>query len=486
MARPKMLALCLILVSSLAGTNIGPWQNIRCSGKTAANEVFVRLENTVDPATENKLLHYNGTSIVQQSFSSLNSQTGTMQSVYTPVGSNADLGLISNGTAKNITPVYYSGTANFPAPAQFTEVSADTLNEQSTNYMDIVKDFFSFSGTKFHAAIQNRGGGFPLGGTLGMPPYYSYMVVIANLADTGTPPDEATIWAMNYMNVTFGGISPGLYRIQGTGQNALNRIGDISTEIVSGSNLLKLSCNISDLLADPAFTAWYNTADPVFGMVSMTQKTTLSGLTPVVELMDVSPGANIHPKRLNNPLHPETLPVLSSFSFNVAPNDIWFQTTYQDPYGRFPLSISASWQNGQTFNLYPQSLDHSDAVIYRTADLTGDLDEYDDRQTSAKASVDNSSYAYSNSPSHSYILNLQPPQNLYFSQSGGNWQLNWDASVRSLTDELVYPDSFTVEYSTDPNINTFSTLGTYTGSSASLDSSPARRFFRVKAFEQVP
>jgi len=29
-------------------------------------------------------------------------------------------------------------------------------------------------------------------------------------------------------------------------------------------------------------------------------------------------------------------------------------------------------------------------------------------------------------------------------------------------------------------------LGTYTGSSASLDSSPARRFFRVKAFEQVP
>ena len=336
-----MLALCLILVSSLAGTNIGPWQNIRCSGKTAANEVFVRLENTVDPTTDNKLLYYNGTSIVQQSFSSLNSQTGTMQSVYTPVGSNADLGLISNGTAKNITPVYYSGTS-MPGANQLTQVSSDTANDQATNHLDITQDFFSFSGTQFHAAIQNRGGGFPLTGALGFPPYYSYMVVIANLADTGTPPDEATIWAMNYMNVTFGGISPGLYRIQGTGQDALNRIGDISTEIVSGSNLLKLSCNISDLLADPAFTAWYNTADPVFGMVSMTQKTTLSGLTPVVELMDVSPGANIYPKRLNNPLHPETLPTLSNFSFNVAANDIWFQTTYQDPYGRFPLSISAS------------------------------------------------------------------------------------------------------------------------------------------------
>ena len=58
--------------------------------------------------------------------------------------------------------------------------------------------------------------------------------------------------------------------------------------------------------------------------------------------------------------------------------------------------------------------------------------------------------------------------------------------MRSLTDELVYPDSFTVEYSSDPSFSTFSTLGTYTGSGASLDSSPARRFFRVKAFEQVP
>ena len=486
MARTMIMALYLILVSSLAGINVGPWQNIRCSGKTAANEVFVRLENIADPATENKLLYYNGTSIVQQNFSCLNPQTGTMQASYTPVGSNADLGLISNGTAKNITPVFFSGTANFPAPAQFVEVSADTLNEQSTNYMDIVKDFFSFSGTKFPADIQNRGAGFPLPGTFGLPPYYSYMVVIANPADTGTPPDEATIWAMNYMNVAFGGISPGLYRIQGTGQDALNRIGDISTEIVSGSNLLKLSCNISDLLADPAFTAWFNTNDPVFGMVSMTQKTTLSGLTPVVELMDVSPGANIYPKRLNNALHPETLPVLSNFSFNVAPEDIWFQTTYQDSYGRFPLSMSASWQNGQTFNLYPQSLDHSGAVIYRTADLTGDLDEYDDRQTSAKASVDNSSYAYSTSPSYSYILGLQPPQNLYFSQSGGNWQLNWDASVSSITDQTVTPDSFKVEYSSDPYFSTFSTLGTYTGNSAVLDNGPARRFFRVTAFEQIP
>ncbi|MDD3143975.1 MAG: hypothetical protein PHG32_07235, partial [Candidatus Cloacimonetes bacterium] len=117
---------------------------------------------------------------------------------------------------------------------------------------------------------------------------------------------------------------------------------------------------------------------------------------------------------------------------------------------------------------------------------TGDLDEYDDRQTSAKASVDNSSYAYSTSPSYSYILGLQPPQNLYFSQSGGNWQLNWDASVSSITDQTVTPDSFKVEYSSDPYFSTFNTLGTYTGSSASLDSSPARRFFRVKAFEQVP
>lgn len=480
MLQRAFIFVCLILVTLLSAVDIGDWQNIRFSGKTSANEVFVRLENETAAADQNKLLYYNGTSITEQSFSTLNALTGTMQAQYTPVGSNADLGLIVAGETKKINPVYFSG-AGLPAPAQFTEASADTLNEQSTNYMDIVKDFFSFSATKFFAAIQNRGGGFPLGGTFGLPPFYSYMVIIANPADT------STVWAMNYMNVTLGGISPGLFRIQGTGTDGLVRIGDISTEIVSGSNLLKMSCNIADLLNDPAFAAWYNVNDPRFGIISMTQKTTLNGLTPVVQLMDISPGAKVYPKRLNNTLHPGVLPVLSNFSFHVTEADIWFQTTYQDSYGRFPLSISASWQDGQEFGLLPQSLEHSQPVIYRTANLTGDLEEYDDVLTFAKASLDNLDWAYSDSPTHSYAILLLPPQNISLNNAGGAWQLSWDPTVQSITDVSFTPDHFIVEYDSDPYFSAPVTASPVTGNSwQDADLDPARRFFRVRAFEQVP
>lgn len=479
MIKTISMSLCLLLVSALFAVNSGDWQNIRFSGKTAANQVSVRLENTVDPVPANKLLYYNGTAITEQSFSSLNAQTGTMQAQYAPVGSNADLGLIVSGDTVKINPVYYSGTG-MPGAAQMTRVSTDPSNDQSTNYLDIISDYFSFSDTKFYAAIQNRGGGFPTGSLFAG--YFSYMVIIANPQTAG--PDSYPVWALTYMNVPLGGLSPGLYRIEGTERDDLIRFGDIETEIVSGSNLLKMSCNISTLLADPAFAAWYNTADPVLGIISMTSKTTAIPITTTEQ--DTSPGGNIYPKRLSNPLNPGTLPVLSNFSFNVTPNDIWFQTTYADSYGRFPLTIKAAWQNGQDFILYPQSLDHSQPVIYRSANLIGDLEEYDDVQTFAKASLDNSTYAYSGNPTYSYILGLLPPQNLSLTNTNGIWSLSWNPLVQSVADFDVTPDYFTVEYDSDPYFSAPVPLPNVTGSSVVVDPSPNRRFYRVKAFEQVP
>lgn len=477
------MTLCLMLFSALFAVNIGDWQNIRFSGKTAAGQVAVRLENTVDSASANKLLYYNGTAITEQSFSSLNAQTGTMQAQYNPGGTNVDLGLVVEGTPKKINPVYYGGTG-MPGAAQMTPVSTDPSNDQSTNYLDIISDRFSFSDTKFYAAIQNRGGGFPTSANFGTS-YLSYMVIIANPQTAG--PDSYPVWALNYMNVNIPLVVsylPGLYRIEGTEREDLIRIGDIETEIVSGSNLLKMSCNISTLLADPAFAAWYNPTDPVLGIISMTSKT--AGIPIVTTQQDTSPGGNIYPKRLNNTLNPGTPPVLSNFSFNVTPSDVWFQTTYQDSYGRFPLTIKAEWQNGQDFTLYPQSLDHSQPVIYRSANLTGDLEEYDDVQTFAKASLDNISFAYSGSPSYSYLLGLLPPQNLSLTNTSGNWLLSWNPIVQSVLDFDVRPDYFTVEYDSDPYFSAPVALPNVTGSSVAIDPSPNRRFYRVKAFEQVP
>ena len=246
-----------------------------------------------------------------------------------------------------------------------------------------------------------------------------------------------------------------------------------------------MSCDISDLLADPLFMAWYDPDHPNFGMVSLTTKTTV--IPFATTNTDTSTGAKVYPTRLHNPLRPEVLPVLSDFSFNVTADDIWFHTTYQDPHGRFPLSISAGWQDGQEFVLLPQSLEHTQPVIYRTADLTGDLEEYDDVLTSAKASLDIINWASSASFSHSYALALMPPQNISLSNAGGVWQLSWDPTVQSLTDVTFTPDHFVVEYDSDPFFSAPVTISPVTGNSwQDADLDPARRFFRVRAFEQVP
>lgn len=94
------------------------------------------------------------------------------------------------------------------------------------------------------------------------------MAVIANNADL------KHIWAMVHINVPMTSFKPGLYRIE-VKKQTLTRIGDISYEIAKGSNLLKMSCSISTLLADPLFKAWYKTEQPSFSLGSQSLRTRL-------------------------------------------------------------------------------------------------------------------------------------------------------------------------------------------------------------------
>lgn len=175
-------------------------------------------------------------------------------------------GLLAAPLAKAY-PAYYSGTG-WPTLSQMTKISGDASGDQKNDYLDIVADYFCFSDTKLYAAIQNRGGGFPTSGKMGLE-YYSYMVVLANSAD------RKYVWVMNYMKVPAAKYKPGLYRIKVKKDQDLIRIGDISTQIVKGSNLLKMSCNISTLLADPLFKSWYNSSKPAFSMLSQSFRTTV-------------------------------------------------------------------------------------------------------------------------------------------------------------------------------------------------------------------
>lgn len=196
--------------------------------------------------------------------------------------------------AIKVKPNRFSGTG-LPMLSQFSKTSNDPAKDQKSDHLDIVADYFTFSGSKFYAAIRNRGGGFPFGGALGFPPYYSYMYMIANPASN--PKDPGTIvWALNYMKVIPGGIKPGLYKIKGKGADDLIRLGEIKTSIDKANNALLMSCDLAPLLADPDFMSWFNPANPVIGTGSLTNSTTMKGFNPVTVVTDTTPGAWVYLK----------------------------------------------------------------------------------------------------------------------------------------------------------------------------------------------
>ncbi len=145
-------------------------------------------------------------------------------------------------------------------------ISINKTDEQIANFLDIKREYFAYSGSRFYGAIENRGGGFPVSGKLGTE-YYSYMLIIANKSN------EGTIWAMTYISVPLVGFKPGLYKIKGRGKGDLERIGNIEYQIDTKQNRIIMSCEISSLLADKEFRAWYGKDSHAIGFATMINRT---------------------------------------------------------------------------------------------------------------------------------------------------------------------------------------------------------------------
>jgi len=156
----------------------------------------------------------------------------------------------------------------FPSLQQMTRLSTSLMNEKIPDFLDIRAEYFAWSDNKIYGLIQNRGGGFPFHSKL-FTEYYSYMFIIASSKE------EETVWAMTYINVPMVGFKPGLYRITGRGKNDLKRIADITYEVNPQTNSLKMSCHLSDLMADPLFASYFNQQHPIIGIATMTNKTSV-------------------------------------------------------------------------------------------------------------------------------------------------------------------------------------------------------------------
>ena len=475
----------MMMMSALGALDVGYWKNVRFSAKLADDAVRFRTELSRPDLSVNKVLYNSGTGITEFNLNLIDPQRSTYQALIPVEQESKYIGLkhATTGSATHVVPVFYPGTG-LPELSALTKLSTDASGDQSTNHLDIVSDYVSFSNTKFITAIQNRGGGFPTSGSFGTV-YFSYMSVIANPESDPQNPNTI-VWALNYMNVSLGGLSPGLYKITGTGSSDLIRIGDIQTQVVSGSNLLIMSCDIADLMADPDFSAWYNPANPVFGMQTIVNRTTVIPFGTTTS--DTSPGGIVYPTKLvAQPLSYGSSSI-SDVELVVQPDEVFFRAVYSNPDNLFPIDTVFNQVDGSDFQMINDTHDYTEGVEFRTANLQGLLAEVDGGQGRVFSGDLGGSFVVSDIYGFCYILGLQHPHNIIVQRVGQNLSIGWSEVTHTELGNPVSVSRYRVEASVSPHFDSFEVLGETESLSLEVPLNPNidKWFFRVLGIKDVP
>ncbi|MDZ4182345.1 MAG: T9SS type A sorting domain-containing protein, partial [Candidatus Cloacimonadaceae bacterium] len=233
----------------------------------------------------------------------------------------------------------------------------------TNTHLDIVSTKASFTQDKLFFALKTNGTAYPVSSGL---TYFSYMII---LVDPDADPDSNPIVYGLMHTVNLGTlISPGLYKITGTGVNDLTRIGNIVSSVEPTTNTLVLSCDIADLTADADFMAWFDPAYPKAITSAITSRITLSGGTQQADMTD---GAQLLLKQQAVPVADLSAPVLSQAEYSISADPapmLYASILYSDADANFPRHASLSIDGGEQHDLMPDiinSLDFSQPVLYQ-------------------------------------------------------------------------------------------------------------------------
>jgi hypothetical protein len=216
-------------------------------------------------------------------------------------------------------------TANtFPVPIHLlTDMGADPAGDAvgaAGSFLDLTGMQMGYSDTKIYTRLTNVSGSFPTNSGL---TFFLYGVGVISPDET-----DSVGYAMVYINVPFL-MTSGLYRIN-PADTSFTKIGSISTNITG--NALSMSCNISDLTAQPGFGTW----PPASGFIltaPMTATQTTSGFTT----NDVGKSGLFLPS--SHYAHfgtPNTPPVLSDKQMITASKHISALISYTDANNDLP------------------------------------------------------------------------------------------------------------------------------------------------------
>ena len=257
------------------------------------------------------------------------------------------IGFKRGGTYPRINPVFWNQSTT-PPLAAFAEVATDPAGDHlfTNPALDLLRLSVAFSDDKLHFTLQNSSGTYPTGS--GAITYYAYMALIIDPA--ATPETNPIVYSLMYtVNVT-GVIGPGLYKITGSGLSDQTLLGQITQSVVEGK--LVLSCNLSDLTADPDFSSWF---DPDYPLISVGSMTTRITLTSGVQEADSTTGAEILLRPQLLPVQNLAQPVLNNARVDSGwVSDVFYvqgYADYTDADNNFPRWATFSLDGGE-----PQAL----------------------------------------------------------------------------------------------------------------------------------
>ncbi|MBD3334238.1 MAG: hypothetical protein GF355_01875, partial [Candidatus Eisenbacteria bacterium] len=354
----RLMFLATIMLSITPAIAYEYWNNVRHSALLPDDHMSFRVENPSGAGVENALLYEND-GIAEEPMTPIQDGPATVTAtVPGPVAQAAFYGFrLLQGDELDLMPVRIADGVD-PDPANVTRLRTDPAGDELFGYtnLDLTDCRFSFSSTRLFGLLQNAGGGFPVVEGL---TFFGYLVGIADPALA----DPDTVFALLYTYEQSGIISPGLYKITGPGLDDLEKIGEVIVEEFPSENSLIISCHFADLLADSYFASWYDPNDPIMGVAGFTQRITFLG---GAEEADRSEGGRCYLREVLVEPAPNRLPELRDLIFQGHGAEAHARVEYEDDNGHCPVLSEIVFDGTTSVAMYPQSLDYSLPVVYRT------------------------------------------------------------------------------------------------------------------------
>ncbi|MDP8209587.1 MAG: T9SS type A sorting domain-containing protein [Candidatus Stygibacter australis] len=353
----KKILIILAVFSVLALCGVMPWQDIRFTAQMGDQNIALRcqinaenttqiLYNTDDGVIIGNMFNYPGLEHTSQGFMlapEVERYFGFRTLLLNPAPDQVPF---------MAAPVY-NLSGNTPGFEQLSFLMEDASGDvnQGLDFLDIINVYATYDDDKLYLAMQNNGGGFPVS-EAAWGPFYAYLLVIASDQEGDVP------FGMLYTVDQPPYMVPGLYKILGESQEDMVLVGDIEYTIDEENNLLILECNWSDLLNDEDFIAWYDPDDPKFETSAGTSLITLSN---GLEEVDWSEACTVYPQQYSVASQENILPQVTDFQII---QDSLISLTYFDENSNFSLISQAVINDSIILELYPQSYDYSQPVVF--------------------------------------------------------------------------------------------------------------------------